>query len=25
MEVRNLTIAMIVEQCGGNPGLLFKT
>jgi len=25
MEVRNLSIAMIVEQCGGNPGLLFKT
>lgn len=25
MEVRNLSIAMIVEQCGGNPQLLFKT
>lgn len=25
MEVRNLSIAMIIEQCGGNPGLLFKT
>lgn len=25
MEVRNLSIAMIVEQCGGNPKLLFKT
>jgi len=25
MEVRNLSIAIIVEQCGGNPGLLFKT
>lgn len=25
MEVRNLSIAIIVEQCGGDPGLLFKT
>jgi len=25
MEVRNLSIAMIVAQCGGNPQLLFKT
>ena len=25
MEVRNLSIALIVEQCGGNPALLFKT
>lgn len=25
MEVRNLSIALIVEQCGGDPGLLFKT
>jgi hypothetical protein len=25
MEVRNLSITMIVEQCGGNPKLLFKT
>lgn len=25
MEVRDLTIAMIVVQCGGDPGLFFKT
>ncbi len=25
MELRNLSIAMIVAQCGGNPQLLFKT
>jgi transposase len=25
MEVRNLSIALIVSQCGGNPQLLFKT
>lgn len=25
MEVRDLAIALIVVQCGGNPGLLFKT
>lgn len=25
MEVRNLAIALIVVQCGGNPNLLFKT
>jgi hypothetical protein len=25
MEIRNLTIAMIVVQCGGNPELFFKT
>ena len=25
MEVRNISIAMIVVQCGGNPQLLFKT
>lgn len=25
MEVRNLAIAMIVVQCGGDPGLFFKT
>lgn len=25
MELRNLTIAMIVVQCGGNPELFFKT
>jgi IS4 transposase len=25
MEVRDLAIAMIVVQCGGNPGLFFKT
>ena len=25
MEVRDLTIAMIVLQCGGDPGLFFKT
>lgn len=25
MEVRNLSITIIVEQCGGDPGLLFKT
>lgn len=25
MEVRNLSIAIIIEQCGGNPQLLFKT
>lgn len=25
MEIRDLTIAMIVLQCGGDPGLFFKT
>lgn len=25
MEVRNLAIALIVTQCGGNPDLMFKT
>lgn len=25
MEIRNLAIAMIVVQCGGNPALFFKT
>ncbi len=25
MEVRDLTIAMIIVQCGGDPGLFFKT
>lgn len=25
MEIRDLTIAMIVVQCGGDPGLFFKT
>ncbi len=25
MEVRNLTIALIVVECGGNPDLMFKT
>ena len=25
MEVRNLAIALIVMQCGGNPDLFFKT
>lgn len=25
MEVRNLAIALIVSQCGGNPDLMFKT
>jgi hypothetical protein len=25
MELRNLTVAMIVVQCGGNPELFFKT
>ena len=25
MEVRNLSLAIIIEQCGGNPALLFKT
>jgi len=25
MEVRNLAIALIVAQCGGNPDLMFKT
>jgi IS4 transposase len=25
MEVRNLAIALIVGQCGGNPDLMFKT
>jgi hypothetical protein len=25
MEVRDLTIALIVVQCGGDPGLFFKT
>lgn len=25
MEIRNLAIAMIVVQCGGNPAVVFKT
>lgn len=25
MEVRDLAIVLIVAQCGGDPGLLFKT
>ena len=25
MEVRNLAIALIVTQCGGDPSLFFKT
>jgi hypothetical protein len=25
MEIRNLTIALIVVQCGGDPSLIFKT
>jgi hypothetical protein len=25
MEVRDLAIALIVVQCGGDPGLFFKT
>ena len=25
MEVRNLAIALIVSQCGGDPDLMFKT
>jgi hypothetical protein len=25
MEIRNLTIALIVVQCGGDPSLFFKT
>lgn len=25
MEIRDLTIAMIIVQCGGDPGLFFKT
>jgi len=25
MEVRDLAIALIVLQCGGDPGLFFKT
>ena len=25
IEIRNLVIALIVTQCGGNPDLLFKT
>jgi hypothetical protein len=25
MEIRNLSLAIIVKHCGGNPNLLFKT
>jgi hypothetical protein len=25
MEIRNIAIAIIVVQCGGNPDLMFKT